>query len=140
VAANKTRETTASVSTVLNAIDEPRKRADEPTVAAMMKKAAGHRPRMWCSSIAGYGSYHYGYDSGREGDCMAAGISPAKQARAVCSKPECGGFESLLDRPGRFETGKFCLYINRLQDVDEIVLQRPTEKSVEVMRANYDTR
>lgn len=136
---NKTKATKASVSEFLNSIEDRQKRADARKVAAMMRKATGKRAKMWGTSIVGYGTYHYKYASGREGDFMIAGFSPRKQALTVYIMAGFGRFEALLDKLGKYKTGKSCLYIKRLADVDEQVLQKLIDGSVSYMRANYET-
>jgi hypothetical protein len=138
MAENKTTETKASVAAFLNAVDDPRKRADAGRVAAMMRRATGNRARMWGSSLVGYGRYHYKYDSGREGDFMLTGFSPRKQNLTIYIMPGFDQFPSLMDKLGKYKTGKSCLYINKLEDVDERVLEQLIERSVEVMRERYD--
>jgi hypothetical protein len=139
VSGNKTKATKASVSEFLNSIEDQQKRADARKVAAMMRKATGKRAKMWGTSIVGYGTYHYKYASGREGDFMIAGFSPRKQALTVYIMAGFGRFEALLDKLGKYKTGKSCLYIKRLADVDEQVLQKLIDGSVSYMRANYET-
>ena len=136
---NKTKATKASVSGFLNSIEDRQKRADARKVAAMMRKATGKRGKMWGTSIVGYGTYHYKYASGREGDFMVTGFSPRKQALTVYIMAGFGRFEALLDKLGKYKTGKSCLYIKRLADVDEQVLQKLIDGSVSYMRANYET-
>ena len=137
MAENKTRPNKASVTAFLNGIEDKRKRADARKVAAMMRKATGCRARMWGSSIVGYGKYHYKYASGREGDWALVGFSPRKQNLAVYIMPGFSGFASLMKKLGKHKTGKSCLYINKLEDVDESVLEELIVKSVEVMRERY---
>jgi hypothetical protein len=139
MAENKTQPTTASVGEFLNSIDDPQKRADARTVGAMMRRATGKRAKMWGSSIVGYGTYHYKYDSGREGDFMLTGFSPRKQALSVYILAGFKRFESLMKQLGKYKTGKSCLYIKTLADVDEAVLEQLINESVEYMRANYKT-
>jgi hypothetical protein len=139
VSGNKTKATKASVSEFLNSIEDRQKRADARKVAAMMRKATGKRAKMWGTSIVGYGTYHYKYASGREGDFMIAGFSPRKRALTVYIMAGFGRFEALLDKLGKYKTGKSCLYIKRLADVDEQVLQKLIDGSVSYMRANYET-
>lgn len=136
---NKTKATKASVSEFLNSIGDPQKRADARKVAAMMRKATGKRAKMWGTSIVGYGTYHYKYASGREGDFMIAGFSPRKQALTVYIMAGFGRFEALMEKLGKYKTGTSCLYIKRLADVDEKVLQKLIDGSVRYMRSNYDT-
>jgi hypothetical protein len=134
---NKTKPTSASVSEFVNAIEEPQKRADVRKVAAMMRRATGKRAKMWGSSIVGYGTYHYRYDSGREGDFMLTGYSPRKQALTVYILAGFERFGPLMKKLGKYKTGKSCLYIKRLADVDENVLEQLITESVDFMRANY---
>jgi hypothetical protein len=94
---------------------------------------------MWGPSMVGYGTYHYKYDSGREGDFMVTGFSPRKQALTVYIMPGFSGFAALLDKLGKYKTGKSCLYIKRLSDVDEKVLERLISESVRQMRKQYKT-
>jgi hypothetical protein len=140
MADNKTRPTGASVSALINAIEEPQRRADVRKVAAMMKKATGSRPKLWGESIVGYGSYRYRYDSGREGEFMITGFSPRKQALTIYIMPGFSRYDALMARLGRYRTGKSCLYLRRLADVDEAVLQQLITRSVADMRAKYETR
>jgi hypothetical protein len=139
MAENKTQPTTASVGEFLNSIDDPQKRADARKVGAMMRRATGKRAKMWGSSIVGYGTYHYKYDSGREGDFMLTGFSPRKQALSVYILAGFKRFERLMKQLGKYKTGKSCLYIKTLADIDEAVLEQLINESVEYMRANYKT-
>jgi hypothetical protein len=122
------------------AIGDPRMRADARKVATMMRRATGKRARMWGPSMVGYGSYHYRYESGREGDFMITGFSPRKQALTVYIMPGFSGFGKLMSKLGKYKTGKSCLYIKQLDDVDETVLEQLIRESVEYMRAHYQTR
>ena len=139
MAENKTQPTKASVAAFINAIDDPEKRADARKLAAMMRKATGKRAKMWGPSMVGYGTYHYKYASGREGDFMVTGFSPRKQALTVYIMAGFSKYDALMKKLGKYKTGKSCLYIKRLSDVDEAVLQRLIGESVKYMRKNYDT-
>ena len=139
MAENKTRQNNASVSAFLNAIDSPRKRSDAKKVAAMMRHATGSRARMWGSSIVGYGKYHYKYDSGREGDHLLVGFSPRKQNLVVYIMPGFKPFKSTMNKLGKYKTGKSCLYISKLDDVDTVVLERLIADSVILMKKRYNT-
>ena len=139
MAENKTQPTKASVTAFINAIDDPGKRADARKLAAMMRKATGKRAKMWGPSMVGYGTYHYKYASGREGDFMVTGFSPRKQALTVYIMAGFSKYDALMKKLGKYKTGKSCLYIKRLSDVDEAVLQRLIGESVKYMRKNYDT-
>jgi len=139
VAENKTRATIASVTEFINAIEDRQKRADARKVAAIMRRVTGKRAKMWGSSIVGYGTYHYKYESGREGDFMIAGFSPRRQALTVYILAGFGRFDTLMGKLGKYKTGKSCLYIKRLSDVDEKVLEKLIDGSVKYMRNNYET-
>lgn len=140
MAENKTQPTRRSVTALINGIDDLQKRADAKKIAAMMRKATGARAAMWGPSIVGYGRYHYRYESGREGDFMLTGFSPRKQALTVYIIPGFKPFESLMKKLGVYKTGKSCLYIKRLSDVDEGVLEHLIVESVKHMRRNYETK
>ena len=139
MAENKTRATIASVTEFINAIEDRQKRADARKVAAIMRRVMGKRAKMWGSSIVGYGTYHYKYESGREGDFMITGFSPRRQALTVYILAGFGRFDTLMGKLGKYKTGKSCLYINRLSDVDEKVLEKLIDRSVKYMRKNYET-
>lgn len=136
----KTRPTRASVTAFMAAIEDRQMRADAKQVAAMMRRATGKRATMWGPGIVGYGRYHYRYASGREGEFMITGFAPRKQALTVYIMPGFGRFDKLMSKLGKYKTGKSCLYIRRLADIDEAVLERLIRESVEYMRKQYDTR
>ncbi len=140
MAENKTKPGTASVTAFVNGIEDREMRGDVKKVAAMMRAATGSRAKMWGASMIGFGSYHYKYDSGREGDFMITGLSPRKQALTVYIMPGFGHFEDLMKKLGKYKTGKSCLYIKRLADVDEKVLNRLIVDAVKYMRKNYETK
>ena len=130
----------ASVTEFINSIEDRQKRVDARKVAAIMRRVTGKRAKMWGSSIVGYGTYHYKYESGREGDFMIAGFSPRRQALTVYILAGFGRFDTLMGKLGKYKTGKSCLYIKQLDDVDETVLEQLIRESVEYMRAHYQTR
>jgi hypothetical protein len=136
----KTRPTRASVTGFLAGIADRQQRADAKKVAAMMRRATGKRAKMWGPSIVGYGSYHYRYASGREGDFMITGFSPRKQALTVYIMPGFSSFGKLLEKLGKYKTGKSCLYIKRLSGVDEKTLEKLIVESVKHMRKKYETK
>lgn len=140
MAENKTKKTKVSVASFLSAIEDPRKRSDAKKIAAMMRRATGKRARMWGSSIIGYGEYHYKYDSGREGDWALVGFSPRKQNLAVYIMPGFDAFPALMKKLGKYKTGKSCLYLNKLDDVDHDVLEKLIGDSVKVMRKRYKVK
>ncbi|HQN09470.1 MAG TPA: DUF1801 domain-containing protein [Thermoanaerobaculia bacterium] len=130
----KTKKTDASVAAFLDAVADPRRREDAREVLALMKRITGEEPKMWGPSIVGFGSYTYTYASGQTGDWPIAGFSPRKQALTLYLMP---GFEKdadLMKRLGKHKTGKSCLYLNRLADVDAGVLEELVRRSVERMR------
>jgi hypothetical protein len=104
-----------------------------------MRKATGKRARMWGTSIVGYGTYHYKYASGREGDFLMTGFSPRKQALTVYVIPGFSHFGTLMNKLGKYKTGKSCLYIKRLSDIDEKILEQLINRSVKHMRKHYET-
>jgi hypothetical protein len=140
VAENKTKPNKASVTAFINGIEDEQKRRDARKVAAMMREVTGSRARMWGANIVGYGTYHYRYESGREGDFLITGFSPRKHALTLYIIPGFKHFESLLSKLGKYKTGKSCLYIKRLSDVDQKVLKRLIAASVKHMRMNYETK
>jgi hypothetical protein len=130
----KTKKTDASVTGFLDAVEHDRRRRDSFTVLEMMREITGEEPAMWGSSIVGFGSYHYKYASGREGDWPLVGFSPRKQSLTLYIKSGFEEYEVLLTDLGKFRTGKACLYINKLEDVNESVLRELIQHSVAYMR------
>lgn len=134
----KTKKTDASVEAFLDGVADPRRREDARVVLGLMKRITGEEPKMWGPSIVGFGSYTYTYASGQTGDWPIAGFSPRKQALTLYLMP---GFEKdadLMKRLGKHKTGKSCLYLNRLADVDAGVLEELVRLSVERMRNRGD--
>jgi hypothetical protein len=130
----KTKATTASVSDFLAAIEDDERRQDCLTVAKIMKKATGAEPRLWGASIVGFGDHHYKYESGRELDWFLTGFSPRKRDLTLYIMPGFTRYDDLMAKLGKHKTGKSCLYIKRLADVDLAVLQTLVEDSVGHMR------
>jgi hypothetical protein len=133
----KTKRTGASVTAFINGIEDRQRRADARKVAAMMRAATGEKPKLWGPSMVGYGSYHYRYASGREGEWFLTGFSPRKQNISVYIMPGFDDFDALLKKLGKCKTGKSCLYIRRLADIDENVLDTLIIESVRRMRDKY---
>jgi len=140
MAENKTKPTTISVPAFLDACTDEARRADAKALARLMQKVTGNEPSMWGSSIVGFGSYHYVYESGREGDMPIVGFSPRKAANVLYGTIGFGGAEALLARLGKHTTGKGCLYIKKLADVDVKVLETLVEKAVAATRARHAKR
>ena len=136
---NKTAPTGASPAEFIRAVADPGKRQDCQTIARMMRQAVGKPAKMWGSSIVGYGQYRYKYASGREGDWMLTGFSPRAQNLTVYIMPGFADYADLLGKLGKFKTGKSCLYIKSLDDVDQDVLKQLIEQSVQDMKRKYST-
>lgn len=137
MAALKTRPGDASVDAFLDSVDNEDRRQDARRVAAMMQRATQEPPRMWGDRIVGFGSYHYTYASGREGDWPLTGLSPAKRHLTLYIMPGFDDYQGLLAALGKHRTGKSCLYVNRLQDVDMQILEDLVRRSVADMRRRY---
>jgi hypothetical protein len=125
----KTKPSDADVEAFIAAIEDPRKREDSRAICRLMAEETGESPTMWGSSIVGFGTYHYVYASGREGDWMAIGFSPRKQNLTLYLMDGFSEYHELLARLGRHSTGKSCLYVKRLADVDLDVLREMIARS-----------
>ena len=135
MANNKTKPTELSVVAFIDAITDPTKRADAKALVKLMHDAAGEKPKMWGPSIIGFGSYHYRYDSGREGDMPLIGLSPRKTAIVLYNMIGSSDSKALLAKLGKHTTGKGCLYIKKLADVDQQILEAMIVKSLAALRA-----
>ena len=133
----KTRPTASSVDAFIDTLDDERKRADCRNLARMMAEITGASGVMWGSSIVGFGSYHYRYASGREGDFFETGFSPRKRALTLYVMAGFSAYGDLLGRLGKYSVGKSCLYVKRLADVDLDVLREMLTQSVSYIRAKY---
>jgi hypothetical protein len=122
-AQNKTRVTATDPAGFIASIDHPTRRADAETLDRLFRRVTGFLPRMWGPTMIGYGQYHYRYDSGREGDFLATGFSPRKANLSIYILPGYADFGPILSRLGKHRTGKSCLYVNRLADIDLAVLE-----------------
>ena len=131
MADNKTKPTKVSVAEFIDALADQSKRADAKALVKLMQNAAGEKPKMWGPSIIGFGSYHYTYDSGREGDMPLIAFSPRKAATVLYGFSEA---EALLPKLGKHTRGKGCLYIKKLADVDQKVLEAMAVKSLAAKR------
>ena len=132
----KTKENDQSVEAFLSSIDDAQKQADCRALVAIMQEATGAAPRMWGDSIVGFGHYHYKYASGREGDWFLTGFAPRKQNLTLYIMAGFDNYEALLGRLGKHTTGKSCLYVKRLADVDMPVLTELVVESVAHMKAS----
>ena len=127
----KTRPNDRSVEAFLASVPDERRRKDAQEILELMKEITGEEPRMWGPSIVGFGSYHYRYASGREGDWFRTGFSPRKQSLTLYLMSGFEGHDELLARLGGHRTGKGCLYLKRLEEVDRSVLAELIRKSLQ---------
>jgi Domain of unknown function (DU1801) len=136
-----TKPTATSVADFLAAVPDARRREEALVLDALHRRVTGCEPRMWGPSIVGYGSYDYTYESGRSGTSCRGGFSPRKAKAVVYLTGDFGGrrteADALFDRLGKHKTGKSCLYINRLADIDQTALEALVALSWECMNANY---
>lgn len=130
----KTRKNDASVDAYVAAIEHEGRRADAREVIDLMREVTGEEPAMWGQGIVGFGSYHYVYDSGREGDWPLTGFAARKTALTLYIMSGFDGEPELMERLGKYKTGKSCLYVKRLDDVDREVLRELVARSVQRKR------
>jgi hypothetical protein len=135
---NKTRPNSASVTTFLDSVEDETKKQDSYRLIDIMKEITGEEPVMWGPSIIGFGSYHYKYDSGREGDMLLTGFSPRKQNLSLYIMAGFSKYESLMQELGKYKTGKSCLYIKRLSDVNIDVLKQLIKASFDHYNNKYN--
>ena len=134
MADNKTNPTKASVGAFLDALTNQARRTDAKALIKLMSKATGEKAKMWGPSIVGFGTHHYEYESGREGDTVLVGFSPRKAALVLYGVTGSEKAASLLSKLGSHTTGKGCLYIKDLSDVDQQVLEQLIVRSVAAKR------
>jgi hypothetical protein len=137
MAENKTKATKASVADHLATIEDEGRRQDCEALARLMAKTTKQPPVLWGTSIVGFGSYHYKYESGREGDSCLVGFSSRKGDISVYLMAGFPGREELLARLGRYKIAKACLYLRRLSDVDLAVLEQLVAGSVAEVKRRY---
>ncbi len=129
----KTKPNDGSVAAYLNSIEHDRKRADSWKILELMQEVTGAEPKMWGDSIVGFGNYRYKYASGREGDWFLTGFAPRKQNLTLYIMAGFDQYDELLEKLGKHKTGKSCLYINKLADIDLDVLENLVHQSVNHM-------
>ncbi|MCH6200076.1 DUF1801 domain-containing protein [Aquiflexum sp. LQ15W] len=138
---NKTQETDSSVTDFINSFENEQKRKDSFELIRIFGEVSGFEPKMWGPSIIGFGSYHYKYDSGHEGDAPLLGFSPRKAAISLyfsCDvKGQHGG---LLAQLGKFKNGKSCVYINKLSDVKEDVIKALAKESIRFIQEKHPSK
>jgi len=127
----KTKMNEKSVDAFLNTVTDDSKRQDCLVILDLMQKITQVTPKMWGDSIVGFGNYHYKYESGREGDWFLTGFSPRKQNLTLYLMSGFDLHQELLEKLGKYKTGKGCLYIKKIADVDFTVLTELIKKSVE---------
>lgn len=137
MAKSKTKPTEVSVAAFIQALTDETMRADAKALVKLMQSATSEKPKMWGPSIIGFGSYHYKYDSGREGDMPLIGFSPRKAAMVLYNVCGFSGSEALRANLGKHATGKGCLYIKKLAEVDQKILETLVLRAVDAMRARY---
>ena len=130
----KTKKNDGDVKAFIERVENETRRNDARKVLALMEEITGEKASMWGPSIIGFGSYHYKYASGREGDWMITGFSPRKQSTTLYLMSGFTQLEPLLGKLGKHKTGKGCLYINKLEDVNENVLKELIEKSIQILK------
>lgn len=140
MADNKTKPTEVSVDDFINAVESPKKREDAFALKKMMEEITGEPAVMWGPSIVGFGSYHYKYATGHEGDAPIVGFSPRKAAHSLyllsCEQQD---FEPLLAKLGKYKRSVACLYANKLSDLNEDILRELIAKSYAATKAKYPT-
>ena len=126
----KTQKNDASIEDFLNGVSHERKREDSFAILELMRDVTGEEPAMWGTSIVGFGSYRYKYASGREGEWFLTGFAPRKRNLTLYIMAGLENYDSLLAELGKYRTGKSCLYINKLEDVDIPTLRELIRQSV----------
>ena len=139
MAENKTKPTKVSVSSFIAALPDATKRADAKVIVKTMQHATGEKPVMWGPSIIGFGKVHYAYESGREGDMPLICFSPRSTGLVLYVLTGFPGEKGLLAKLGKHSTGKVCLYVKKLADVDQKVLAEIIAKAVASTRAKYSS-
>lgn len=136
-AQNKTQKTDQDVREFLNTVEHDLRREDSFRVLGIMEKLTGMEAKMWGNSIIGFGDYHYKYESGREGDFFKVGFSPRKTSLTLYIMPGFERYPELMEKLGKYKTGRSCLYVKKLTDVDEGVLKELIVESVAYMTEKY---
>lgn len=133
----KTKETDASVIEFIESVDHPKKREDAYRLLDIFTEVSGYEAKMWGPSIIGFGHYHYKYQTGHEGDAPLVGFSPRKAKISLYFSPGDREREQLLQQFGKHTTGKACVYINKLADVEEDILKALIQQSIVFLQKTY---
>ena len=136
----KTKQTRASVEAFLQKVADPKQREDCFTILEMMKEVTGLEPKMWGTSMVGFGSYHYKYPSGREGEWFITGFSPRKGNLSIHIMAGCARYGELLQKLGKHKTGVACLYVKKLADIDLATLRALVKESFEHVSKAYTSK
>lgn len=137
MAALKTTPNDKDVESFLEEVEDEKKREDSFAILKLLKEETGMEPKMWGPGIVGFGSYHYKYESGREGDWFLTGFSPRKKNLTVYIMPGFDRYEELISKLGKFTTGTSCLYFKKTGDIDLDVLRELVSQSVAYMQDKY---
>ena len=140
-AENKTKPTGVTPAKFIASVEHPQRQADAKVLLKWFSEVTGLKPKMWGPSMIGYGRYHYKYETGREGDFFMTGFSPRKTSLSLYIMPgyQFDSMQEKLSRLGKYKTGKSCLYINKLADIDMEVLREIVGEGLAYMRENYET-
>ncbi|MGB4776312.1 MAG: DUF1801 domain-containing protein [Daejeonella sp.] len=137
MAKNKTLETQNSVADFLTTITDEKKRKDCVTIIDLITEHTGLEPKMWGTSIIGFGAYHYKYESGREGDAPLTGLAPRVNAITLYLGSDFEKREELLSKFGKYKAGKGCIYIQKIEDIDKDILIQMVKSSIEYTKKQY---
>lgn len=133
----KTKKTEQNANDFINSIEDSKKREDCLVILSLMKDITGAEPVMWGESIIGFGAYHYKYESGREGDWFLTGFSPRKQNITLYIMAGFDRYDSLMQSLGKFKTGKSCIYIKKIEDINMEILKELIQSSVDWLKNYY---
>jgi hypothetical protein len=135
----KTKETDQSVLEFIETVENPKKREDAYKLLDIFTETSGYEAKMWGPSIIGFGSYHYKYATGHEGDAPLVGFSPRKAKTSLYFAPGDTNREELLSRFGKHTSGKACIYVNKVDDIDIEVLKELIQQSIRFLQDMYPT-
>jgi len=133
----KTKKNRKSVEKFLSAVENEQRKTDCFELLELMKKTTGEEPAMWGDSIVGFGSYHYKYKSGREGDWLLTGFSPRKQNLTIYIMCGFEPYKDIMNQLGKVKTGASCLYVKKLEDIDKNLLRKLTKESIADLKKKY---
>lgn len=137
MAKSKTAETLESVNDYINAVESETQRKDSFKLIELMRRVSGHEPKMWGPSIIGFGTYHYKYDSGHEGDAPLIGFSPRKAAISLYVFTGLESHKHFLNDFGKFKMGKACIYVKKLSDINEEKLMTVIGETISFLKTKY---